>query len=185
MTINEANAACAAQSSLYTEVTAFSKAFRETNLNNINEGEQFEIPQDYKIYQQRMMRNGEPVVDREGNQVTAEFINVATNTGRTVRFYPSSLSKIAFAVDENGKDLVGAGRVVPTAGALAEFVRGKAINDVMQSLKGCTVKCEKLTPVNTRTFGVSNEVATSKDVQKTNVGTWVLVGDKKPAGYVG
>ena len=185
MTVIEANAACAAQGSLYREVGAFSKSFRDTALNNINEGEEFEIPHDYKIYQQRMMRGGEPVLDREGVQVTAEFINVATNTGRIVRFYPTSLSKIAFAVDENGKDVVGAGRVVSTSGNLADFVRGKAIDDVMQSLKGCTVKCEKLTPVNTRVFGVSNEVATAKDIQKTNVGTWTLVGKKKPAGWVG
>lgn len=182
MTLSEAINATLAQGSQYQKVDGFSKAFRTDELSNIVAGEEFTIPEDYVVFSQRMMRNGQPVLDRDQNQVTAEFIKVQTNTNRIVNFYPTSLTKIAFRVDENGKD-VSEDRIVRTTGDLVDYVKGKPINDVMQALKGCTVKCEALTPVKVRAFGVSNEAATSKDVQTNNIGKWTLVGDKKPANW--
>ena len=57
------------------------------------------------------------------------------------------------------------------------------MNATMQALKGCTVKCEKLDPIPVRAFGVNNEQATKADVQTNNIGTWTLVGDKKPENW--
>lgn len=183
MTIEQANAATAADSKQFQEIGAFTKAFRTDTLTNIEAGESFIIPENYKIFSQRIMRNGQPVTDSQGNQVTAEFINVVTNKKRNVRFYPSSVTKVLFAVDENGKDLVGAERIVRSSGSLYEYCKGKDIDGVMKNLKGCEVLCESLTPVNTRTFGVSNEDATAKDVVVQRAGKWELIGNKKPADW--
>ena len=105
MTILEANAACKANSARIMEVGKFSKAFRQTELENIQAGESFVVPDDYVVFAQKMGK------DSEGNTITAEFINVITNTGRNARFYPSSMVKILFAVDENGKNIQGADRI--------------------------------------------------------------------------
>lgn len=183
MTLQESINATMAQSSVYSVIGNFTKAFRTDELSNIEAGESFVIPENYTIFSQRMMRNGQPVKDRDGNVVTAEFIKVETSKGRIANFYPSSLTKLAFRVDENGKDVEGSDRIVRTEGNLVGYVKGKKIDDVMQALKGCTIECTKLNPVNVRAFGVSNEEATAKDVQKNNIGTWNLIGDKKPAGW--
>lgn len=183
MTIEQANAATAADSKQFKEIGKFTKAFRTDTLTNIEAGESFVIPEDYKIFSQRIMRNGQPVADAQGNPVTAEFINVKTNKGRNVRFYPTSVTKVLFAVDDNGKDLVGADRIVRSSGKLYEYCKGKEIDSVMQNLKGCEVLCKTLKPVNTRAFGVSNESATAKDIVVQRAGEWELIGDKKPSDW--
>lgn len=183
MTILEANAACRANSANIAEMSKFTKAFRQTELENIHEGESFQIPEDYVVFAQRMSRNGKPVLDSQGNQVTAEFINVQTNTGRNVRFYPSSMVKVAFTVDDNGKNVEGPDRIKTTSGSLPKYCQGKDMDSVMQALKGCTIECTKLTSVQTRAFGVSNEAATSKDIVKQSIGEWNLIGDKKPLNW--
>jgi hypothetical protein len=185
MNIAQADAAVLSQGSQYKEIGAFTKAFRTDELSNIEAGESFVIPQEYKVISQRMMRDGMPVLDAKGEEVTAEFINVITNTGRNVRFYPSSLTKVAFAVDpETGKDLgAGSARIKRCSGDLVQYVKGKPINDVMNNLKGCTVKCVSLNPVSVRRFGVTNEKATKADVTTNNLGEWTLVGDKKPEDW--
>lgn len=183
MTLQESINATMAQSSVYSVIGNFTKAFRTDELSNIEAGESFVIPENYTIFSQRMMRNGQPVKDRDGNVVTAEFIKVETSKGRIVNFYPSALTKLAFRVDENGKDVEGSDRIVRTKGNLVGYVKGKKIDDVMQALKGCTIECEKLEPIKVREFGVSNEEATAKNVQTNNIGTWNLIGDKKPAGW--
>lgn len=181
MTILEANKAAEAQAGIQ-KVTAFSKSYRG-DLESLEKGESFTIPNDYTIFRQLMMRNGEVVKDRSGNDVYAEFINVETSKNRTVRFYPSSLGKTAFCVDaETGKDLKGSGRIVRTKGAVAEFVRGKDIDSAMTSMKGCTILLKDVDVCNVRTFGVSNEEATKDDVTTSNVGTWEFKGSKKPVG---
>ena len=125
MTILEANAACKANSARIMEVGKFSKAFRQTELENIQAGESFVVPDDYVVFAQKMGK------DSDGNAITAEFINIITNTGRNARFYPSSMVKILFAVDENGKNIQGADRIKRTSGTLAKYCAGKPMNSVM------------------------------------------------------
>lgn len=184
MTIQESINAALAQSSRYQQVASFSKSFRSDDLGNIEAGEEFVIPNDYVIISQKIMRGGVPVKDQQGNDVTAEFIKVQTNKGRVVNFFPSSLTKVAFRVNpETGKD-VTTDRIVRTSGNLVDYVKNHPdMNGTMQALKGCTVKCEALNPVPVRAFGVSNDKATKADVQTNNIGTWTLVGDKKPEGW--
>lgn len=179
MTILEANAACKANSTRIMEVGKFSKAFRQTESENIQAGESFVVPDDYVVFAQKMGK------DSDGNVITAEFINVITNTGRNVRFYPSSMVKILFAVDENGKNIKGDGRIQRTSGTLAKYCTGKLMDSVMTALKGCTIECTKLTEVKTRRFGVTEDVATAEDVQIQRIGEWNLVGERKPSDWIG
>lgn len=184
MTVQESINAVLAQSSRYQKLDGFTKSFRSDDLGNIEAGEEFTIPEDFVVISQRIMRGGLPVKDAEGRDVTAEFIKVMSNKGRVVNFFPSSLTKVAFRVDpETGKD-VTTDRIVRTSGNVVEYVKNHPdMNATMNALKGCTIKCETLTPVPVRAFGVTNEQATKKDVQTNNIGTWTLVGEKKPANW--
>lgn len=184
MTVEEAINATLANSARYKEVDAFTKGFRSDDLGNIEAGEEFTIPQNYRIISQTIMRDGQPVKNSKGEDVTAEFIKVQTNKGRVVNFFPSSLTKVAFRVNpETGKD-VTEDRVVRTQGNIVAYVKDHPdMNATMQALKGCTIKLEKLNPIPVRRFGVSNEAATKEDVETNNIGTWSLVGTKKPKNW--
>ncbi|MBO7734628.1 MAG: hypothetical protein J6S67_18860 [Methanobrevibacter sp.] len=168
------------------EVSHFTKAFRVDELSNIEKGETFTIPTgaDYKILSQRMMRGGKPVLDRDGNPVTAEYVKCVSNKGRIVNFFPSSLTKIAFRVDPNtGKD-VTENRIVRTKGDIVDYVKKYPLMDeTMKKLQGCSILLEDVDRVDVRRFGVDNEHATKNDVEKNPIGTWKLVGEKKPENW--
>jgi hypothetical protein len=168
------------------EVEKFSKAFRIDTLNNIEAGEEFTIPTgaDYKIWSQRIMRGGQPVLDRDGKPVTAEYVKCLTNKGRIINFFPSSLTKIAFKVDaETGKDLTS-DRIVRPTGDIVDYCKAHPdMTETMKALQGCTIKCESYEKVPVRRFGVPNDKATKADVETNNIGTWKLVGEKKPANW--
>lgn len=187
MTIKEAIVAAVGNGSITQRIEKFTKAFRVDELGNIEEGEVFTIPtgDDYVILSRRMMRGGQPVLDRDGNPVTAEFIKCQTTGGRIVDFFPSSLTKIAFTVDpETGKDLTGAERIKRPTGNLVAYVKAHPdMNLTMEALKGCSIKLAKIDKVNVRTFGVPNDKATKANVEQTNIGTWELAGDKKPENW--
>lgn len=184
MTVQESINATLAQTSRYQKLEGFTKSFRSDDLGNIEEGEEITIPEDYVVISQKILRNGVPVKDNQGNNLTAEFIKVMTNTGRVVNFFPSSLTKVAFRVDkETGKD-VTEGRIVRTSGDVVDYVKQHPdMNATMQALKGCTIKCKTLVGVPVREFGVDNEHATKANVQNNNIGEWVFVGDKRPANH--
>lgn len=168
------------------EVNHFSKAFRVDELSNIEPGESFTIPSgdDYKILSQRIMRGGKPVLDSKGQPVTAEYVKCLSDKKRIVNFFPTSLTKIAFRVDpETGKDVTD-NRIVRTKGDIVEYVKKYPLmDDTMKKLQGCTIKLESIERVNVRRFGVDNEHATKDDVEKNPIGTWKLVGDKKPENW--
>ena len=158
-------------SSQRVEVGGFSNSFRSNTLTNLEEGESFVIPEDYKVFERRIGDN------------KAQYINVQTDKGRTVEFYPTSICKIAFEVDENGKNIRENGRIVApkrSVGDVVNFCEGRAIDPSMQSMKGCTIKYDQVQRIRTRAFGVKEEDATANDVTTTVLATWSFVGDKRP-----
>lgn len=176
MTLDEKNKADLAQSNVKT-VNGFTKAFRSSELNNLQNGESFVVPEDYTVKQRTIGANTENPM---------EYINVVTNTGRVAEFSPRSMTRTAFPVDESGKNVRENGRmkVVRSGGNLIPYIQGKEINSTMQALKGCTIQYTERERVQTRAFGVPEENATAKDVNTTIIGDWNLVGDKKPVGWV-
>ena len=101
-----------------------------------------------------------------------------------MNFFPTSLTKIAFRVDpETGKD-VTEDRIVRTSGDVVAYVKKHPdMNETMKALQGCSIKLEKVDKINVRRFGVDNEKATKADVETNNIGTWSLVGEKKPENW--
>ena len=184
MTIKEAIQADVKSSSRAQIVGGFSKSFRIDMLSGIVAGDEFVIPEDYEVLSKPVLRGGEVVRDADGNPYTGEYIKVMTKSGEIKDFYPTMLTKVAFRVDpETGKD-VTTDRIVRTSGDLVTYVKSHPdMNETMQALKGCTVKCVSLKEVPTRNYGVSNDNATKQDITPSKIGEWTLVGSKKPANW--
>ena len=177
MTLAEKNAADSANSQIEA-ATGFSNSFRSAELNNLNSGEIITIPENYQVFK-RKIGQGE-------NARVAEYINVPTNTGRIVPFYPTAMARVAFEVDKaTGKNIRENGRmkVVRSEGDVCKWIDGKAIDDTMQGMKGCQILYQELQRVPTRNFGVAESVATDKDVSETIIGSWNFSGSKRPVGY--
>lgn len=173
MTLQEKNAADLASSQV-NAIGAFSNSFRSSELTNLNEGEIITIPEDYQVFERK-------IGDR-----TAQYINVPTNTGRVVQFYPTSMARIAFEVDKNGKNIRENGRmkVVRSTGDVVTFIDGKAIDATMQAMKGCQIAYGDVKRIPTREFGVPESEATDKNVTSTIIASWNFAGEKRPVGYV-
>lgn len=176
MTLAEKNAADSANTAQRKAVAGFSNSFRSSVLNNFGAEEKFVIPEDYTVYQRKIGQGEDARV--------AEYINVQTDGGRVVEFYPTAMARIAFRVDENGKNIRNNGQmdIVRSTGDVCDFIDGKAIDATMQALKGCKIHYKEVERVKTRAFGVPESTATSKDVTTTIIGSWNFAeGSKKPA----
>lgn len=158
-------------------------------LGDITIGSEFQIPNNYVVKEHPVIINGISIRDHAGNQVFAQYVECQDSMGKTIEFYPASLVQIAFAVDpKTGKD-VTENRIHRTTGPLVDYLKqesrkGKNMNQIMEQLKGCTVKLLKLEIVFVRKYGVNNDKATQADVETRKIGTWTLIGDKRPEGWV-
>lgn len=177
MTLAEKNAADSANSQIK-EVGGFSNSFRSSELNNLQDGEIITIPEDYKVFE-RKIGSGE-------NARTAQYINCPTNTGRIVQFYPTAMARVAFVVDENGKNIRENNRMVVrrSEGDVCTWIDGKEIDSTVKAMKGCAIEYKVLDRVKTRAFGVDESAATAADVTETIIGGWNFSGKKRPVGYV-
>lgn len=156
-------------------------------LGDITIGSEFQIPNNFVVKEHPVIINGTSIRDHVGNQVFAQYIECQDSKGMTIEFYPASLVQIAFVVDpRTGKDVLE-NRIHRTEGPLAEYIKrkkGENMNRIMEQLKGCTVKLLKLEIVFVRKFGVDNDKATQADVEIRKIGTWTLVGEKRPDGWI-
>lgn len=178
MTLKEKNSADLANSQVKA-VGEFSNSFRTSQLNNLVSGEIITIPEDYQVFERK--------IGRGDDARTAQYINVPTNTGRVAQFYPTAMARIAFEVDDSGKNILdenGRMKVVRSQGTVCDYIDGKAIDATMKALKGCQIEYKELDRVKTRAFGVEEAVATAKDVTKTIIGSWNFYGEKRPVDYV-
>jgi DNA helicase HerA-like ATPase len=57
-------------------------------------------------------------------------------------------------------------------------------NQIMSNLKGCRVKLTDLELIYVRQYGVTNDKATAADVEIKKIGTWSLVGERRPTGWI-
>ena len=157
-------------------------------LGDVSVGEEFTIPNHYVVMDRPVIINGTPIRDRDNHQIFTQYIECKNSLGHTIEFYPASLVQIAFTVDpKTGKDVFD-NRIRRAEGPLVDYVKqesakGKNMNQIMEQLKGCTVKLLKLDFVCVRAFGVPNDKATQADVETRKIGTWTLVGEKRPEGW--
>lgn len=158
-------------------------------LGDIVVGTEFEIPQNYVVMNRPVLKNNMPVYDHHGEQVFVQFIECKSSIGKTVEFYPASLFQIAFAVNpKTGKDET-INRIHKAKGYLvdyfnSEYSKGFNVDQIMSNLKGCRVKLIDLELVYVRQYGVPNDKATAADVEIKKIGTWTLVGEKRPTGWI-
>lgn len=174
MTLEQKNAADAANTSQRKEVGGFSNSFRSSVLNNFGAEEHFVIPTNYRVFERKIGTGADARI--------AQYINIQTDGGRTLEFYPTAMARIAFEVDENGKNLRENGRMVVkrSHGTVCDFIDGQSIDAAMQAMKGCKIHYKEDERVKTRAFGVPESTATSKDVTTTIIGEWNFEGDTKP-----
>lgn len=129
-------------------VPSFKGAVRSDDLNTLEKGDQFTIPTDFKIYEQRV-GNGSNV---------AQFIIVDVN-GVAKNFYPSSLQKNLAIVDDSANST---GERAKTKGTACDwFKRQGSIDKAMKALKGHTLVITDITPYQVKRFGTTDEVTTS------------------------
>jgi len=176
MTLAEKNAADSANSQI-NKVNGFSNSFRSSELNNLQDGEIITIPKDYQVFE-RKIGSGE-------NARVAQYINCPTNGGRIVQFYPTAMARVAFVVDENGKNIRENNRmkIVRSSGDVCAWIDGKEIDSTMKGMQGCSIEYKVLDRVKTRAFGVDESVATAADVTETIIGGWNFSGKTRPVGY--
>lgn len=175
MTLEQKIAADKANTAQRKEVTGFANSFRSSVLNNFGAEEHFVIPEKYVVFERKIGQGEEARV--------AQYINITTDGGRTLEFYPTAMARIAFPVDENGKNIRednGRMKVVRSSGTVCDFIDGQSIDAAMKAMKGCKIHYKEVDRVKTRAFGVPESSATSKDVTTTIIGSWNFEGTKKP-----
>ena len=128
--INSGSAALAADNKF---VDGDGNALGIRSMDSINDpleiGDEITIPTDYKVLTTKI------------NENTACFtmaeVKSADGNERVMRFFPNSLAKVAFPLDENKKRMPK----VKTTGKVAEWYQEQAgVNEAIQALVGRTIK---------------------------------------------
>jgi hypothetical protein len=133
-----------------TKVAGFSKAIRSLDNPGFVEGETFEIPSEYDVYETHI---------KSGDRVnSAEYIFVNTSLGAVKKFFPSTFTKSTSEVREvNGLLELTGNRVVTSGSATEEFRKEGTVEKGMSRLKGKTIKVSRVTPVKGFAFGKVDE----------------------------
>lgn len=149
---------------------AFTGTMRDFDFSGLVEGDEFIVPKDYDVRQQKMGKN------RNGEDVFTQYIFVETPSG-TKRFYPSMFSKTVLVYEKTeagqplkvAKDSNGVNITRHHEGTAVDLFRSKMpdVNAGVQALaaSGKKVKIVKATPVLTRAFGRDNALANANIYQ--------------------
>jgi hypothetical protein len=100
----------------------------ESTNDPLEVGDEITVPTDFKVLETK-------INDTTARYVVAEVHSV-DGSERNMRFFPNSLAKTAYPVDEKGKRLAK----VKTTGNVAEWAQGKTHNEVVRGLAGKTFK---------------------------------------------
>jgi len=129
-------------------VNAFKGAVRSDELNTLEKGDKFTIPNDYVILEQKVGNSGR----------SAQYIVVDVN-GVPKNFYPSSLTKNRAIVDDN---CIPTGERAHTNGTCCEwFKKQVSVDKAMKEMKGKTLVITDITPYQTKVWGSVAEIENS------------------------
>lgn len=163
-------------------------------LITLNDEEIITIPNGYQIFRKQIRkyhyaRSGMlqiQEIDKDAPMV--EYINVVTNTGHIVEFYPLVLlSTKAIEVDENGKYIRENGRIKihRRTDDITRFIDSIGdnmynLNNIIQAMAGCQIKYHFVKCLRIRHWGISESEANKNDVGMYILAEWSFVGDKRP-----
>ncbi len=172
---------------LATRETIYPNIGISPELITLNDGEIITIPESYKIFRKRIeayhYKRGGMIRLEEKNQNApyVEYINVITNSGHIVEFYPHVLfCQIAFEVDEFGNRIHENGKIkiLRNTGDVSKYIwdmtkRGCNIHSIMDAMKGCQIQYHFLKSIRMWTSYSSNLLRIMSD--------WTFIGNKRPA----
>lgn len=122
----------------------------ESTQDPLEVGDVISVPADFQVLTEQL--NGRPV-----SFIMAE-VKAADGSERNMRFFPNSLAKIAYPLDENRRRMAK----VKTGGAVAQWVQGllnegKDVNYLVSELAGKKkIKVTAKTPYTVYRFGTNN-----------------------------
>jgi hypothetical protein len=121
----------------------FTGSVREPGVSAFETGDEFKIPEDFKVYNQPIGGN------------TVQFIYVEVGPNKVAkRFYPYIMWRSRSICNEN-KMLTG--EVMRSSGtAVDEFRKYGSVQDAMTALKGKTLKITKMQPVRTLRYNTTD-----------------------------
>lgn len=173
------------------------RPFCSPELYTLNDGEIITIPENPPIFQRQLerykeYRQGQGLImyfqKKDENAPKVEYINVVTNTGYIVEFYPSVLWRtLAIEVDENGKyirenDRIKIHRRTDDITRFIDSLGNKRIDvkNILQALAGCQIKYHFVKCLRIRYKNIAEGDANKNDVGMYIMAEWSFVGDKRP-----
>lgn len=145
------------------EIAGFTGGVRGDELNTLEKGDIFTVPEDYKVLEQVI-----PNSNRKTQYIIVDVAGVAKN------FYPSSLQKNLPEYNEAGEKT---GARLKTHGEVCDwFKKQPTIDGAMRKLKGCTLEITDITPGLTLVYGSQTGETRETGFMTVNY----AAGSKKP-----
>ena len=124
------------------KVNGFEGAVRSLENLNLEVGDQFTMPENYEVYEQKIGDN------------KAQYIFIDLGNDNVKKFYPSTFTKSRTVYNEDG---TSTGERVHTMGTAAELFRTVgSVADGMNLLKGKTLKVTDIKTVRTIRYGTTS-----------------------------
>lgn len=124
------------------EVSGFEGAVRSLENLNLEVGDTFTMPQNYKVYEQKI------------GDSKAQYIFIDLGNDNVKKFYPSTFTKYRTVYDEDGQST---GERIHTTGTAAELFRtAGSVKEGMDLLKGKTLKVSDIKIVRTMRYGTTS-----------------------------
>ena len=124
------------------QVAKFEGAVRSLENLNLEEGDQFVMPEKYEVFEQKIGTG------------KAQYIFIDLGNDNVKKFYPSTLTKSRTIYNEDGSST---GQRVYTKGTAAELFRSVgSVEEGMNLLKGKTLKVTKVETVRTIRYGTTS-----------------------------
>ena len=124
------------------QVAGFEGAVRSLENLNLEVGDQFTMPENYEVYEQKI------------GDSKAQYIFVDLGNDNVKKFYPSTFTKSRTVYEEDG---TSTGERVHTMGTAAELFRtAGSVKEGMDLLKGKTLKVTDIKVVRTVRYGTTS-----------------------------